>query len=296
MKILRLGMAAIAAAIFLPSTGSASDPHYVNGVEGIKAGTLPPPGIYGRLYGVYYKSDTMRDSGGDKMDVDFDLSVWALVPRVIWVSKYEILGGNFFADAILPVLKTDVSIGAMAVDDSKTGIGDICVEPLGISWHGDRFDAAVAAGGYIPTGLYDKDNMASPGKDMWTAMLTAGGTVYADAEKTWSASVLARYEVHSEKNDAEYTPGNDFHFEWGLGKTIFKTVDVGMAGYCSWQVTDDSGNEGDTGKSRVFAAGPEVSVFIPSQVLFVSARVLGEFEARNKSEGVIGALTLTKGF
>ena len=31
--------------------------HYVNGVEGIKAATLPPPGFYYRLYNVFYNAD-----------------------------------------------------------------------------------------------------------------------------------------------------------------------------------------------------------------------------------------------
>ena len=283
--------------MILSSAGFAGDAHYVNGVEGIKAATLPPPGLYGRLYGAYYHADTVTDDNGDKADIGFDVTVYAAVPRLIWVSPYEILGGNYFADVIAPILQTEVSVDVAGVDDDEFGLGDVCVEPFGISWHGARYDAAVALAGYLPTGEYDEDNSASPGKDMWTFMSTAGATVYADAEKTWSASILSRYEIHSEQEDENYTPGDDFHFEWGLGKTLNKTLDVGVAGYCRWQVTDDEtdGVE-DSDKVSVMAAGPEVSLFIPSKVLFVSARYLWEFDAKNTSEGSIGVITLTKAF
>ncbi|MCA1809548.1 MAG: transporter [Kiritimatiellia bacterium] len=296
MKKTLAGILALSAIIFCAVTGKAGEPHYVSGVEGIKAATLPPPGLYGRLYGVYYHADTLRDDAGDKQDIGFDVKVFALVPRLIWISQMEVLGGNYFADVVVPIIKTDLSIDAAGIDDNKTGLGDICIEPLGISWHGARYDASVAAGGYVPSGSYDQNNAASPGKDMWTAMFTAGATVYADDERTLSASILSRYEIHSEKRDEDYTPGNDFHFEWGLGKTINRTIDVGLAGYCYWQLTNDRGDDSDSSKSRVFAVGPEISVFFPSQLMFLSARALWEFEARNQSEGMIGVLTLTKGF
>ena len=132
-------------------------------------------------------------------------------------------------------------------------------------------------------------------------MVTGGGTLYFDAAKTWSGSILARYETHSEKHDSDidYRPGDNFHFEWGLGKNIAKKWDVGLAGYCSWQVTDDTANEplfdpGD--RNRVFAAGPEIAFFEPSILFMASLRTEWEFEAQGLSEGNITTLTLTKGF
>lgn len=299
IKIVRcVWLALIIGLAFIPLAVLA-EPHYVNGVEGIKAATLPPPGWYGRLYGVYYSADNFKDADGNKVANNLDVKVYALVPRLIWVSPMEVLGGNFFADAILPVLKTDFSVTTPAGDlnSDKTGIGDLCVEPLGISWHGKQHDAAAAIGGYAPTGEYDKNEPASPGHDMWTLMFTGGSTYYFDADKSWSASILARYEVHTEKRDDEYTPGNDFHFEYGLAKTLNKTIDLGLAGYCYWQVTNDKDSPmGNDDKARVFAAGPEVNFFFPSQLMFLSLRAEWEFEARDNSEGMIGVMTLTKGF
>jgi len=160
--------------------------HYVNGVEGIKAATVPPPGLYYRMYNVFYNADTIYKDGHE-WDIDFDVSVYAMVNRLIWVTEKKFLGADFFMDIVIPLVYTDIEIGAFG--DDEFGLGDINIEPFGLSWHGPRYDAAFGLSLFIPTGDYDRTEPASPGRDMWTGMLTLGGTYYLDAEKTWSASI-----------------------------------------------------------------------------------------------------------
>ena len=271
--------------------------HYVNGVEGIKASTLPPPGFYYRMYNVYYDADEIMDEDGDALDVGLDVHVYALVNRFVWISDIKMLGADFGADVIIPLVYTDLEIKAFDVDDDEFGLGDIAIEPFVLSWHGARYDASFGLAVYVPTG--ETAEPASPGKDFWTGLVTLGGTYYFDVEKTWSASILSRYEIHSEKDETDVRPGNDFHFEWGIGKTLAKIWDVGLAGYCQWQMTDDSGSDVEWDKGvhdRVFAVGPEVTVFIPPARSFLSLRSLWEFEAKDRTEGQVIALTLTKAF
>ena len=273
--------------------------HYVHGVEGIKAATLPPPpGFYYRLYTSYYSADKFMDKNGNDANINFDVKVVALVNRFIWISDINMLGGNFFMDAVIPLVNTDIEIGALGIDDSKFGLADINLEPFGISWHGARYDAAVGLSVYVPTGDYDKNEAASPGKDFWTGMFTLGGTYYLDDKKTWAASILSRYEVHSKKGDQNITPGNDFHFEWGISKTVAQFWDLGLAGYCHWQVTDDSGSDAVNTdvRDKVYAIGPEINAFFPSVKLVVSLRSQWEFEAEDRSEGQMTTLTITKIF
>ncbi|OQX12543.1 MAG: hypothetical protein BWK80_43670 [Desulfobacteraceae bacterium IS3] len=302
---------------------AANAEHYVNGVEGIKAASVPPPGFYYRMYNAFYTADKLMDTEGEEKkelslpngltlkDLDFDVKVFANVHRFIWISDYKILGADYGAHVIVPLINTDIEMSGSsggnrisAVDDDKFALGDIFVEPFLLSWHGANYDAAFGLGAYMPTGDYDKTEAASPGKDMWTGMMSFGGTFYFDEEKTWSASILGRYEVHSEqtildmsgKKELDITPGNDFHFEWGVAKTIAGVWDVGMAGYCQWQVTEDSGTGASENKDSVYAAGPEAVVFIPPVKLFVSLRSLWEFEAEDRPEGNITTLTFTKIF
>lgn len=273
--------------------------HYVNGGEGIKAATLPPPGFYWRVYNQFVDADKLTDKDGDAMDVGYDLHVYSLVNRLVWISNAQILGADIGSDVIIPLAYTDVEIKASGVEDNDFGLGDIAVEPLVLSWHGDRYDASFGLAVYVPTGEYDKNKPASPGKDFWTGMITLGGTCYLDARKTWSASILSRYEIHSDKDETDVRLGNDFHFEWGIGKTVAKIWDVGLTGYCQWQVTDDRGSDvtWDTSvHDRVYAVGPEVTVFIFPAKSFLSLRSQWEFGSKDHAEGNVTTVTLTKIF
>jgi len=278
-------------------TSIASENEYPSGIEGIKAGSVPPPGFYYKMYNVLYTADTMTDDNGNELDLDFDLNLFVNAHRFLWVSDYEIFGGTYGADVIIPIFNVDLQIGKLGIDSSEFGLGDICFEPLVLAWHGPQYDTALGLGFFAPTGQYDKTEPASPGKDMWTWMVTAGGTYYLDSERSWSASILARYEIHGEKDETDLKPGNDFHFEWGIGKTLAKICDVGLTGYCQWQTTDDSGTQGArVNKDRVYAIGPELSIFIPQITFFISLRSQWEFSARERSEGNFTTLTFTKIF
>ncbi len=123
-------------------------------------------------------------------------------------------------DGTIPIVNTDIEIDALGADKDKFGLGDINLEPLGLGWHGSKYDAALGLSVYLPTGDFDIDNPASPGKGFTSVMATFEGTFYLDAQRTWSASILGRYEIHTDKDDVDLTPGDDFHFEWGIGKSL----------------------------------------------------------------------------
>lgn len=283
--------------IFLGTGHTGETGHYVNGLEGIKAATVPGPGFYYRIYNLFYTADELKDKNGHTLDINFDISVFATAHRFIWVSPVKILGADYLLDATLPFVYTDLEVTAAGISDKTFALGDICIEPFALSWHGGRYDACFGLAAYVPIGKYDQNDAASPGKDFWTGMLTLGGTCYFDLQKTWSASILGRYEIHSKKSESDIRPGNDFHFEWGIGKTLAKTWDVGLVGYCHWQVTDDRGSDISWDKrvhDRVWAIGPEVSIFLPGPGLGISLKGVREFDAVDRSEGYIIVLNLTK--
>ncbi len=39
---------------------------YPNGIEGLKAASLPPPGFYYKMYNVLYTADTLADPDGNE--------------------------------------------------------------------------------------------------------------------------------------------------------------------------------------------------------------------------------------
>ncbi len=277
--------------------------HYPIGSEGLKAATLPPPGLYLRTYNEYYRAQSYRDRSGNNNGWGLDVDVFATVPRLIWMTDQTIFGATYGMDVAVPLVYTDFEFnsiptpgGEISVKDNDFCFGDILVEPIDLAWHGANYDIGLAYGLWMPTGKYDKNHPASPGKDFWTNMFTFGGTLYFDAEKTWHASVLNRYEIHSECDDTDVRPGQNWVVEWGVGKTINKVWDVGVVGYAQWQLTDDSGSDVTWDKNlhdRIAAIGPEVSLFVPEIKTFISGRVNFEFSGIDHTEGTNVMLTLT---
>ncbi len=146
---------------------------------------------------------------------------------------------------------------------------------------------------WAPTGNSGEPTDAGAG--YWTPMLTAGITWYIDAEKTWSVSALNRYEFNTEQRDTDVTPGQAYSLEWGIGKAVTMTLELGVAGYYQQQMT--GGNViGSTAHDRVAAVGPEISVTFPKPMLFVSFRYLYEFMAEDRAQGQTFVLNLTKRF
>lgn len=268
--------------------------HYVHGVEGIKAASLPPPGLYWRWYNVFYQSSTLKDKNGNSLPVGLDAEVFATVNRLIWMTNTKILGADYGLDIIVPLVNTDLDLKTPGLDFDKFGLGDITIEPMLLSWHGPNWDAAAALGFYLPTGSYNAANPASPGKNFWTTMFTLGATWYPDPQKAWSLSLLSRYETHSERDGTNVRLGDDFHFEWGVGRKVTDLMELGVAGYAQWQVTDDRGTGTTPDRDRVFGIGPELVTVIPALKASLSVRGVYEFGAEDRPEGSIIALTLTK--
>jgi hypothetical protein len=250
---------------------------------------VPPPGIYFRSYELYYHADALHDGKGENLPVGFKADVAATAQRAIWVTdriKDYLGGANFGMHAIVPVIYSNVRLsrlelpdGSIGVHDKDIGIGDIVVSPVLLSWNKKRFDVSLDYELWMPTGDNDRNNASLPGKGFWTNLFTLGATGYLDEERQWTISVLSRYELHSQKKDYHYTPGDDFHFEWQL---------------------DDDAGSGAFGahykKDRVYAAGVEGNYFIKDIGTHLSLRVLREFGAENRPEGIKTMLTFTKRF
>ncbi len=279
----------LAAAAGIPCLMQGQTAHYPNGVEGIKAASLPPPGLYLRDYNYLYFADTFRDG-----PPDFDLTVYVQAPRLIWITKETVLGGSYGADVLVPFVYQDLAVGSGNWDGF--GLGDIFVEPVTLSWHKPRYDIGLGYGVWMPTGDFDAAEMVNPGKGYWGHMLTAGATVYLDKGKSWAVTALNRYEINHENSDTDQTPGHAWTLEWGVSKTFKQTLDVGVVGYYQLQTTEDSGAGATEDRDSVCGLGPEVNLFLPKIMFFVSARYVYELDAKHRPEGHLINVTLTKGF
>jgi hypothetical protein len=249
-----------------------ADGHYVPGIEGVKAASVPPAGNYYIGYGVNYDINALKAPGtGTDIPGSNTGSVTAIAHRFVHMTNKKVLGADYGMEAIVPMIKKDLDFA----NSSASGIGDIYVGPVVLAWHGSMWDAAAAAGFWFDNA--DSKEMASPGNGYNGTMLTAGGTTYLNADKSVSASALMRYEING-KTDAGFEPGDQVSVEWGLGKKLNDLTEVGLVGYDQMQVTHDKGTKTSSDKFSKHAVGLEVSRTVKSLGGMVKAAYYDEYD------------------
>ncbi|HTY64167.1 MAG TPA: transporter [Acidobacteriota bacterium] len=265
--------------------------HYPAGVEGIKGPSLPPPGVYIRDYDYMYFANKLAVDQGPP---DFDLFANIQAPRLIWITPAKIFGGYYGMDVIVPLVYQNLDMTGFSGSDFS--LGDVFVEPITLSWHGKQYDASFGYGLWTPTGDFKATDPISPGKGFLTQMLTAGVTYYPDAKKTWSLAALNRYEFNQKNDETGITPGQYWTLEWGIGKSVTKTVEVGATGFFQAQTTKASGLDASAEKDHVAGIGPEINLACPKLKLSTSIRYVREVGAHNRTEGNVLNVIFTRRF
>ena len=101
------------------------------------------------------------------------------------------------------------------------------------------------------------------------------------------------YEIHGEKDDFDLTPGDNLTLNWGVSQYLpFPNnenllIEVGPAGYSSWQVSNDSGADATDPrvKDEVHAAGLQIGLtHVPWNATF-NFRYLYEFDSKDRFQG-----------
>lgn len=299
-----LGAVALSAVVSATPAFAGGGQHYPNGAEDFVVGALPPPGLYLKNYLVYIDKNRLMDNEGKKTPVEFDASVFGVIPRVIWVSPYKVLGASWGAHIFVPFYSADVEIPALGVDDSSGGLGDIIFSPFVFGWHfGPNFHTVFALDMWAPTGNYDKDDVATQllSRNHWTFEPVLAATYLW---KGFDFSVKLMYDFNT-KNDeyvvpppqaarlgltpgaeVDLDPGQEFHFDWAVGWAPKPGWRFGVNGFYYWQTTDDEvdGKE-DHDRSRLAGIGPGLKWW-PNQGRFsLVAKHLWEFDGKNMPEG-----------
>lgn len=252
---------------------------YPNGVEDFMAGAVPPPGTYFLNYFSYYTANDFKDSNGNT--TDFDLNVTAITFRFVHITDKKVLGGFWGVHALIPILHVDIEnpIGS----DSKTGIGDLIVNPFLLSWHFKNGHLATGFDIFIPVGNYDKDDLANTSRNYWTFEPAFGVTYLSDSGFEVSSKFM--YDFNTKNPDTDYKSGQEFHFDYTIGKH-FKNIAVGIGGYYYKQVTNDELNGekiGDGLKGQVFAIGPQLKYDYKN--MSFTLKYHEELEVENRAEG-----------
>jgi len=253
---------------------------YSHGAENYMAGMVPPPGFHGLIYGMHYSTDRLNDNNGDKINIpNFKIEATALVPRFVWISENQFLGGNFVLDTLIPLVNLDAKAGNEEI--SETGIGDIMLGAALGYHHSPKLHSAFALDFYLPTGEYDKIQIANIGTNRLTVEPAYAVTYIGDVV---SADIRIGYLFNGKNDDTNYSNGDEIHFDYALGLN-HKKITYGVSGYYQKQLQNDrlNGTELTNSKVEGFSMGP--SFKYQTGNWFIAAKYEKELIAKNKTEG-----------
>ncbi|VVP32242.1 hypothetical protein PS862_04433 [Pseudomonas fluorescens] len=272
------------------------------GIEIYGMGILPPPGTYGQIFVGDYLADTLRDNAGDKV-ADIDLRVTTVMPRFIWVTEQQVLGGSLGFHALLPLndIRLNIKNGP---HDHKRGIGDAHLGPVVGFHHSEKFHTAVGVDFVLPTASeYDKNDLVNLGTNYYTVQAVYAMT-YMDP-KGFNADVRLMYDYNFENRDTHYQSGRELHADYTLGWGMGNGWVLGVGGHAYKQVSDDQCSasqcaaaalveaaDGNRGSS--FSIGPAVQ-YASKDGWSLSAKWQDESGVRNRTDGQTYWLKFTVG-
>ncbi|MGH8628950.1 MAG: transporter, partial [Gammaproteobacteria bacterium] len=170
-------------------------------------------------------------------------------------------------------------------------------------WSGKHYDVAAGYGFYAPTGE------EGIGLEFWTNQFQLAGAWYPFEHRGTAITLAGTYEIQSEMEDQDLTPGDRVSLNWGVSQYLPLTKDqtwlaeLGASGYSQWQVEEDSGSDVPqirnlqlNAKDEVHAAGIQAGLtFVPWKAA-LTVRYQWEFGAEARFEGENLVVTLVKGF
>ncbi|ALR19070.1 hypothetical protein ATN00_00825 [Sphingobium baderi] len=139
---------------------------YPNGAEALAIAVVPPPGLYFLNYTTSYNADRLNDQNGNSAVPKFALDAYSEVGRFINVTPYKFLGANWAQQAFVSV--TSLTVHAAGQHQSKFGFGDLIVDPFILAWGKNDTHFVVGMDTFVPTGGYNKNDLANISRHYWT--------------------------------------------------------------------------------------------------------------------------------
>lgn len=278
----------VPAAILLAAIGSVHATEsggsiFPHGTENFMSGALPPPGLYGMVFATRYNADRVNDAQGNDLHVpDFKVRANVVAPRIVWRPDLKIWGGDVAVHAIAPLV--DLKLSTPAGSQSKSGLGDMTVGMALGYHHSAQLHSLVALDAYLPTGGYDKNDIANIGRN-YAAIEPVYALSYIDP-RGFNGDIRMGYVINQRNRDTDYKSGAEFHFDYALGWGLDNGWTVGVGGYYKKQIQGDSGSGAVLGANKYsgMAMGPNVK-YASDKGWFVTAKWQKESRVKNSTQG-----------
>ncbi|WP_427902262.1 SphA family protein [Methylobacterium fujisawaense] len=283
---------------------------YVLGNRGPLAGVTPPPGFYFESETYYYSGNfggnrLFQGGGVVAANIKNDTSANFVTP--IWVTPFEILGGNLGFSITIPFGTPNVSAGAVLASpridriiagrerDANFNVGDIYLASF-VGWHSGNFHWSGTLLGVVPSGSFENGQLSNIALNRPAIDLSAALT-YLDPLLGYELSVVPGITFNWINPATQYLTGTEFHLEWSASKYLSKELSVGLVGYYYNQLTGDSGLGDRIGsfKGRVTSLGAQIGYTFKLGEIPVSTNVrfFREFGVKNRFAGTATYLTIS---
>jgi hypothetical protein len=236
--------------------------HRLPGGVGLDAGSQPAPGLYVADRIAWFASDTIHDRRGVTvpiagLDIDAVGNVFGVAGTL------ELHGLYLGAAGAVPLVWLSLAADQPRASVDRLGLGDAFVQPVKLGARFGHADAVASYSFFVPTSQGARTGVGRP---QWSHQLSAGGTIFFDDRRGWRVSGIASYLHNQRKLGIDITRGDSFQIQGGAGGPVLPWLDLGIAGYALWQVTDDAGSDLPGvlrgARERAYGLGPEVDVTI----------------------------------
>jgi hypothetical protein len=285
----------------------------------IRSAQLPPPGLYAGNIFLYAKADQFFDDNGNLVSAlrALDLMRVRLAPFVLYVPDVDVFGGHIGFAAIVPFGPECGHLFDTTPTRCIAGFADPYVE---IGWSryfgtlrpsqfaeaypvAEGLTIALGVGAVLPFGRYNVIDAnvqgLAIGNNIWVLAPTAAFTyvtkpILADGTEFSARFYWNNYLINP---DTQYQTGTLLDFDFAVTEKI-GPLQVGLAGFYSWQVEDDKqfglAVPPDGRRARVLSLGGVAAYDIPEYAAFLKIKAVASEINENlvKSWGV--AITFAK--
>lgn len=293
----------IAALLVLAGTSRAVDAAEGLAYGGPLGGTdlgsayLPPqPGLYGGMINVWAQSSSLKGDDGKTVpgsDAKFRADIIGL--GLMYVYPFQLAGGTVASSIIQPItayghaeLFGDTPFGR---EQTFRGVGDLYADLFMWSKHIDGTGSGpagvplpygltvkAAASMIFPTGEYDKDDLVSPGHNLYYFLPNVALTYLFGPNMLGQGFELSStfwYEMTPRNDDTDVKSGDVYNIDWAATQ-MTGPWQYGLAGNYAKQVEDDD-YKGDSvlpngNRLLIVGVGPVVSRVFPELGLQIKAK------------------------
>ena len=252
-----------------------------------------------------YSFNQSKDRNGDRLPVTGNVSVIFDHNTIIWSNKPKEGKPRYAFVADVPISNNSLSSATLGTVAGGGGLTDIYIQPLTLGWNFKRADIQVAYGFTVPTGRFNGDATNNVGSGYWGQDVSSGQTIYLTKDKKTAFSAYEMYEFHGTQRDTQVHPGQTLDVDYSLTRVVVlqkKTMtmlQLGVAGYGQYQMTDKSGPSVTplqaSAHYRVNALGGTANIILPMRKAAITFKALKEFANRSTVQGytiqVGGAIT-----